>query len=65
MRRITVLMVVGLTAVLLAGGAFTAPGALAQRRLPITIAYAETPDWLLFAARDLKLFERRAWRQHM
>jgi aliphatic sulfonates family ABC transporter substrate-binding protein len=58
MRRITVLMVVGMTVVLFAGGTFTAPRALAQRSLPITIGYQETPDWLLFVARDLKLFEK-------
>jgi len=58
MRRITVLMVVGMTVLLFAGGAFTAPRALAQRSLPITIGYQETPDWLFFAARELKLFEK-------
>lgn len=58
MRRITVLMIIGMTAVLFAGGASTAPNALAQGRLPITIGYQEKPDWLLFVARDLKLFEK-------
>ena len=59
MRRITVLMVIGVAAVLCAGsGAMTAPRALAQGRLPITIGYQEKPDWLLFVARDLKLFEK-------
>ena len=58
MRRITLLMVIGMTAVLFAGGALTAPKALAQGRLPITIGYQEKPDWLLFVARDLKLFEK-------
>ena len=58
MRRITVLMVIVMTVLSFAVGAFTAPRALAQRSLPITIAYAETPDWLLFVARDLKLFEK-------
>jgi hypothetical protein len=43
MRKITVLMVVGMTVVLFAGGAFTAPRALAQRSLPITIGYQEPP----------------------
>ncbi len=32
--------------------------ASAQGRLPITIGYQEKPDWLLFVARDLKLFEK-------
>lgn len=58
MRRITVLMVVGMTVLSFAGGALTAPRALAQGRLPITIGYQEKPDWLLFVARDLKLFEK-------
>ncbi len=58
MRRISVLMVIGMTAVLFAGGALTAPRALAQGRLPITVGYQEKPDWLLFVARDLKLFEK-------
>jgi taurine transport system substrate-binding protein len=31
---------------------------LAQAPLPITIGYQATADWLLFTARDLKLFER-------
>jgi len=58
MRRFTLLMVVGLTVVLFAVGAFTAPRAWAQRSLPITIGYQDTPDWLFFVARDLKLFEK-------
>jgi aliphatic sulfonates family ABC transporter substrate-binding protein len=58
MRRITVLMVVGVAAALLAGGAFTAPRASAQSLLPIAIGYQEAPDWLFFVARDLKLFEK-------
>jgi aliphatic sulfonates family ABC transporter substrate-binding protein len=58
MRRFTVLMVIGMTALLVAGGALTAPRTLAQGRLPITIGYQEKPDWLLFVARDRKLFEK-------
>ena len=58
MRRFARLMVVGLTVVLFAVGAFTAPRAWAQRSLPITIGYQDTPDWLFFVARDLKLFEK-------
>jgi aliphatic sulfonates family ABC transporter substrate-binding protein len=58
MRRIAVLMAIGMTFLSLAVGIFTAPRALAQRALPITIGYQEAPDWLLFVARDLKLFEK-------
>ena len=35
-----------------------APAALAQGRLPLTIGWQELPDWLLFVARDMKLFEK-------
>jgi taurine transport system substrate-binding protein len=48
--RIILLLVVGLT--------FKAPWASAQAPLPITIGYQETAHWLLFTARDLKLFEK-------
>jgi len=58
MRRITVLVAIGMTVLSFAGGALTAPRALAQGRLPITIGYQEKPDWLLFVARDQKLFEK-------
>jgi aliphatic sulfonates family ABC transporter substrate-binding protein len=58
MRRIAVLTVIGLTIVSFAGIAFIAPRVLAQGRLPITIGYQEAPDWLLFVARDQKLFEK-------
>jgi len=58
MRRLSVQMIIGVTVVLLAVGASTTPRALAQGRLRITIGYVETPDWLLFVARDLKLFEK-------
>ena len=58
MRRTMLLMVIGMTVVLSAVGAFAAPRAFAQGRLPITIGYQEAPDWLLFVARDLKLFEK-------
>jgi len=43
---------------LLVGLALRAPLAFAQAPLPITIGYQATADWLLFTARDLKLFER-------
>jgi aliphatic sulfonates family ABC transporter substrate-binding protein len=58
MRRTTVLMAIGATGLLCAGGAMTIGPASAQGRLPITIGYQEKPDWLLFVARDLKLFEK-------
>jgi ABC-type nitrate/sulfonate/bicarbonate transport system substrate-binding protein len=49
-----------LAAVLLlaAGMAVTAPRAAAQAPRPITIGYLAGADWLLYTARDLKLFER-------
>jgi len=53
-----VLVVIVATFVLLVGSVFTAPWALAENPLPITIGYQAIPDWLLFAARDLKLFEK-------
>ncbi len=43
---------------LVVGIAFKAPWASAQAPLPITIGYQATADWLLFTARELKLFER-------
>ncbi len=43
---------------LVVGLAFKAPWASAQAPLPITIGYQATADWLLFTARELKLFER-------
>lgn len=58
MRRSAVRVVIGMTLVLSVGSAFTAPWALAESPLPITIGYQATADWLLFAARDLKLFEK-------
>lgn len=58
MRRRAVRMVIGLTVMLAVGSAWTAPRALADSPLPIRIGYHPTPDWLLFVARDLRLFER-------
>ena len=43
---------------LVVGMAFKAPWASAQAPLPIRIGYQATADWLLFTARELKLFER-------
>ncbi|HZW37030.1 MAG: ABC transporter substrate-binding protein, partial [Deltaproteobacteria bacterium] len=40
------------------GSVFAAPRALAQTPLPITIGYQSNVNWLLFVARDLKLFEK-------
>jgi ABC-type nitrate/sulfonate/bicarbonate transport system substrate-binding protein len=57
MRRQFVLKGMGLLAAGLAGGALDAGPAAAQGR-PIVIGYQEQPDWLLFVARDLKLFEK-------
>jgi aliphatic sulfonates family ABC transporter substrate-binding protein len=57
MRRIDVLKGIGVTVAVLAGGVLSAERAWAQSR-PITIGYQEQPDWLLFVARDLKLFEK-------
>ena len=47
----------GLVAAMLAGGAVAVRPAAAQAR-PIVIGYQEQPDWLLFVARDLGLFEK-------
>jgi len=58
MRRSAVRVVIGMTLALSVGSAFTAPWALAGGPFPITIGYQATADWLLFAARDLKLFEK-------
>jgi len=43
---------------LVAGLAMTAPRAAAQAPRPIAIGYVAGADWLLYAARDLKLFEK-------
>ena len=57
-RRSPVLVVIGMTLVLSVGSAFPAPSVSAQPSLPIRIGYLPGPDWLLFAARDLKTFEQ-------
>jgi ABC-type nitrate/sulfonate/bicarbonate transport system substrate-binding protein len=54
MRRQVVLEGVGLLAAGLAGGA----GPAAAQGRSIVIGYQEQPDWLLFVARDLGLFEK-------
>ncbi len=60
MRRSTVLGVIGMTIVLSMGSGLAAPQAAAETLLPLNIAYqsSSADDWLLFAARDLKLFEK-------
>jgi len=58
MRRSWMLAVVAATLVVFAGSFLAAPGAWAQAPLPIAIGYQATADWLLFVARDLKLFEK-------
>lgn len=59
MRRGTVLVVIGMTFVLSLGSGLAAPQALVETPLPLKIAYQSTSanDWLLFAAKDLRLFE--------
>ena len=57
MRRQFVRGGTGLVAAMLAGGAVAVRPAAAQAR-PIVIGYQEQPDWLLFVARDLGLFEK-------
>jgi taurine transport system substrate-binding protein len=43
---------------LLGGLTLTSPGAAAENPLPITIGYQSTADWLLLAARELKLLDK-------
>jgi len=57
MRRQVVRGGTGLVAAMLAGGAVAVRPAAAQAR-PMVIGYQEQPDWLLFVARDLGLFEK-------
>lgn len=57
-RRNWVLAVVAATLVLSVRSVIAAPQAPAQTPLPITIGYQAIADWLLFVARDLKLFEK-------
>ena len=58
MGKSAVPVVLVISLVLSVGSAFAASQALAQTPLPIRIGYQATPDWLLFTARDLKLFEK-------
>jgi aliphatic sulfonates family ABC transporter substrate-binding protein len=57
MRRATFLRGIGGTAALLAGSALGAGPSDAQGHA-MTIGYQEQPDWLLFVARDMRLFEK-------
>jgi aliphatic sulfonates family ABC transporter substrate-binding protein len=58
MRRSTVSVFLVISLVLSVGSVFAASQARAQTPLPIRIGYQATPDWLLFTARELKLFEK-------
>jgi hypothetical protein len=60
MRRSTVLVVIGMTVLFSMRSGLAAPPALAETLLPLKIGYqsSSSDDWLLFAARDLKLFKR-------
>jgi ABC-type nitrate/sulfonate/bicarbonate transport system substrate-binding protein len=59
MRRAFVRGAMGLAIAAAAGGVFTPKRASAQSR-PIVIGFQDNPDWLLFVARDLRLFEKAA-----
>ncbi|MEX5220009.1 MAG: ABC transporter substrate-binding protein [Nitrospiraceae bacterium] len=60
MRKRTVSVVVGLIFTVLSGPGLSAHLAFAEPPLPIKIGYqsSSSDDWLLFAARELKLFEK-------
>lgn len=60
MHKSTILMVIGMISVLSRGYGLDAPRASAETLLPIRIGYQSTSsdDWLLLAARELKLFEK-------
>jgi ABC-type nitrate/sulfonate/bicarbonate transport system substrate-binding protein len=60
MRRNAVPLVRMILFMLSVGSVFTAAPASAQTPLPITIGYqsSSADDWLLYVARDLKLFEK-------
>lgn len=60
MPRSTLVIVIAMAVVLSMGSGLAAPQALAETPLPLKIGYQSTTadDWLLFAARDLRLFER-------
>jgi ABC-type nitrate/sulfonate/bicarbonate transport system substrate-binding protein len=58
--RTSLMLTLGIVAVLSAGSGSDSSLAYADTRLPIKIGYQSTSsdDWLFFAARDLKLFEK-------
>ena len=60
MRSSRILVVIGMAVVLSVGSAFTALRVSAETPLPIKIGYASNSatDWLLFTARNLRLFEK-------
>jgi taurine transport system substrate-binding protein len=58
MRKSAVPFILMIIFVLSVGSVFANPQASAQTPLPITIGYQPIADWLLFVARDLKLFEK-------
>src|SRR5262245_10689029 len=58
MRRAEFLKGAGLAVAAAAAGVLPASRQAAAQGKPIAIGYQESPDWLLFAARDLKLFEK-------
>jgi aliphatic sulfonates family ABC transporter substrate-binding protein len=59
-RKSTVPLILTILFVLFVGSVFANPPAAAQTQtpLPIKIGYQSNTDWLLFVARDLKLFEK-------
>jgi aliphatic sulfonates family ABC transporter substrate-binding protein len=57
-RKITVPLLLVILFVLSVGSVIVHSRASAQTPLPITIGYQSNTDWLLFVARDLKLFEK-------
>jgi len=60
MPRSTLVIVIAIAFVLSMGSGLAAPQALTETPLPLKIGYQSTSadDWMLFAARDLRLFER-------
>ena len=58
MRRNKLLTVLAAIVIFVAAPWLTVRGVMAQTPLPITIGYQDIPDWLLFTARELKLFEK-------
>jgi aliphatic sulfonates family ABC transporter substrate-binding protein len=58
MRKSSYAIVLVVSLLLSVGSVFAASPASAQPPLPIRIGYQDNPDWLLFVARDMKLFEK-------